>query len=174
MKDSQYLDFVLSEQLPKTKVWSVISKQHGDQLGTIKYFGRWRQYTFFPNTGTVWNTQCLQDVTSFLNKENYARQGIKYTPIKPSVSQEPDHISMGGAAYPLEEWLFDFANKPRKKVDKLSDDKLLEYIKTKEYRCCFCADLKRDVLEKGVEAIDKHDGMICGGVEEMYQLRGRY
>jgi hypothetical protein len=32
-------------------------------LGIIKWFGRWRQYAFFPDNGTVYNVECLNDIT---------------------------------------------------------------------------------------------------------------
>lgn len=74
MKESKYLEFRFAEQKPKTKVWEVISKQHGFRLGLIKYFGRWRQYAFWPEAGTIWNHECLKDVIEFLNYENGLRK----------------------------------------------------------------------------------------------------
>jgi hypothetical protein len=59
-------------------------------------------------------------------------------------------------------------------VDKMSDKDLLEYIRNRKYYCCFCADLQKKVIENGLEEIDKYDGMICGGVEDMLIRRGRY
>lgn len=46
----------------KTKVVLVYSKQGGYVLGTIKWFGRWRQYAFFPDNDTAWNPNCLEAV----------------------------------------------------------------------------------------------------------------
>ena len=48
----------------KTEVWQVISVK-GVFLGDIKWFGRWRQYAFFPEENTVFNRQCLQDIYMF-------------------------------------------------------------------------------------------------------------
>ncbi len=31
-------------------------------LGRIKWFSRWRQYTFFPEEDTVWNRNCLMEI----------------------------------------------------------------------------------------------------------------
>lgn len=42
----------------------VRSKRHRDVLGEIKWFGRWRQYAFFPEPGTGWNPECLGEVTA--------------------------------------------------------------------------------------------------------------
>ena len=59
---SKYLKFHLLEQKPKTKVIGVYSKKNDDVLGEIKWFGRWRQYAFFPESGTIFNSECLNDI----------------------------------------------------------------------------------------------------------------
>ena len=58
--------------------------------------------------------------------------------------------------------------------DKMTDTDLIEYIKDRKYYCSFCHGLKKQVLEEGVTAIDEYDGMICGGVEDMFIRRGRW
>lgn len=63
---SKYLEFRLLEQKPKTEVIQVLSKQDGSSLGIVKWFGRWRQYAFFPEDGTVFNTDCLNDIQSYI------------------------------------------------------------------------------------------------------------
>jgi len=63
---SKYLEFRLLKQKPKTKVIGVLSKLHGSRLGTIKWFGRWRQYTFSPESGTVFNVECLNDILLYI------------------------------------------------------------------------------------------------------------
>ena len=60
------MEFVLVEDKPKTQVWSVVSKEHYFPLGTIKWFGRWRQYAFFPEADTVFNKDCLDDLRVFI------------------------------------------------------------------------------------------------------------
>ena len=57
---------------------------------------------------------------------------------------------------------------------KMTDKELLEYIKNREYKCCDCAALQKEVLKRGLIAIDEYDGMICGGVEDMFIRRGRW
>jgi len=56
----------------------------------------------------------------------------------------------------------------------MTDTDLIEYIKDRKYYCSFCHGLKKQVLEEGVTAIDEYDGMICGGVEDMFIRRGRW
>ena len=63
---SHYLKFKLIEEKPKTDVYEVCSKMTGLRLGMIKWFGRWRQYSFFPENETVFNGVCLDDIISFI------------------------------------------------------------------------------------------------------------
>ena len=71
---SKYLEFALLEKKPKTQVIKVMSKIHGNSLGVIKWFGRWRQYSFFPEPETVFNVECLNDIKSYiLRLKSYKR-----------------------------------------------------------------------------------------------------
>ena len=63
---SKYLEFTTVERKAKTDVISVESKRTGDILGVIKWFGRWRQYAFFPKTDTIFNTECLNDIVKYI------------------------------------------------------------------------------------------------------------
>jgi len=36
--------------------------------GKVKWFGRWRQYVFAPAANTVWNPDCLNEVSRFVVK----------------------------------------------------------------------------------------------------------
>lgn len=63
------------------------------------------------------------------------------------------------------------------KTLKMSDADLLDYIKSTKMLCLFCDELKKDVLERGLIAIDEHHKSkktICGAVENMYQKRGSW
>jgi len=64
--ESKYIEFMLIEKKPKTDVFAIISKSHLDQLGIIKWYAPWRQYCFFPEEQTIWNTNCMQDVKEFI------------------------------------------------------------------------------------------------------------
>ncbi len=65
---SEYLTFVNAAQPlgHKTKVVEVRSKNTNDALGIIKWWPAWRQYCFFPEEGTVWSIQCMDDVRNFV------------------------------------------------------------------------------------------------------------
>jgi len=66
---SKYLEFRVLEQKPKTQVIEVISKLHSLRLGIIMWFGRWRQYAFFPEPETVFNVECLNDIVSYIEEK---------------------------------------------------------------------------------------------------------
>ena len=50
----------------KTQQWLVLSHR-GEVLGKVKWFGRWRQYTFHPAETTVFNNGCLGDIIVFID-----------------------------------------------------------------------------------------------------------
>lgn len=50
----------------KTKVWRVASKESDAFLGTVKWHGPWRKYCFFPNEETLFEEDCLDDISKFL------------------------------------------------------------------------------------------------------------
>jgi hypothetical protein len=39
-------------------------------LGTVRWYGAWRQYTFDPTPGTTFNRDCLIDLANFLRRVN--------------------------------------------------------------------------------------------------------
>jgi hypothetical protein len=63
---SKYLEFNALEQKPKTEVVEVASKLLNCRLGIIMWYGNWRQYAFFPEEGTIFNVECLNDISSFI------------------------------------------------------------------------------------------------------------
>lgn len=58
-----YLTFTRAPAPGTTQVWHVRSTRSGDLLGTIKWYGAWRQYTFWPEPHTTFNTGCLDTIT---------------------------------------------------------------------------------------------------------------
>jgi len=61
------------EHLPlpkhKTKRFNVITKDAGDSIGTVAWYGPWRKYCFFPHVNTVFEQDCLRDIADFIEKE---------------------------------------------------------------------------------------------------------
>lgn len=64
--DSEYLTFIEVHDTGKTKVWDVLSKSGGYRLAQVRWYGPWRQYTFRPEPNTIWNTACMETVTTFI------------------------------------------------------------------------------------------------------------
>lgn len=67
MAEHEYLRF--EETWPtnkKTAVVMIYSKRWGSLLGTIKWYGPWRQYVLEPQEGTVWNPDCLVAVNAVI------------------------------------------------------------------------------------------------------------
>ncbi len=60
-----YLWMVQVGDTGKTKVWAVISKEGGFELGKVKWFGRWRCYAFFP-TDSIFEPKCLREIADFI------------------------------------------------------------------------------------------------------------
>lgn len=58
-----YLEFEVSDSPSgKTKVVWIWKVGESILLGRIAWFGRWRQYAFYPEPGTIWNPDCLESV----------------------------------------------------------------------------------------------------------------
>lgn len=55
---------IIPDKKRKTKIWRVDSI-HGDLLGEVLWFGRWRCYTFHPAAATIFNSGCLDDISMF-------------------------------------------------------------------------------------------------------------
>lgn len=56
----------------KTKTFFVMTNQSNDCIGQIAWYGRWRQYAFFPENNTVYEPRCLQDIANFITSEMIA------------------------------------------------------------------------------------------------------
>ncbi len=63
-----FVKFEVIEEKPKTKVYSVTKTHGGDFLGTVKWWGAWRQYCFFPDPDTLYSDGCLQAIVDFIKQ----------------------------------------------------------------------------------------------------------
>ena len=76
--ESEYLRFERdtdAEAGLKTQVWLVVSRSSDVELGQIRWFGRWHQYAFYPEQGTIWNQGCLADVNWVMRRLMSERRG---------------------------------------------------------------------------------------------------
>ncbi len=52
----------------KTHVWECVSNSSGAVLGTVRWYGAWRQYCFFPEANTIFNKTCMENIIEFVNE----------------------------------------------------------------------------------------------------------
>ena len=71
MLNSEYLTIQYAGDSPsgKTSTWEVIAVRNGALLGVVRWFGRWRQYAFFPEPGTIYSAGCMADVEAFISEQ---------------------------------------------------------------------------------------------------------
>ena len=50
----------------KTRIVSVNARSSGVLLGEIRWFGRWRQYCFYPEHSTIFNRGCMTDIIGYI------------------------------------------------------------------------------------------------------------
>lgn len=72
MRIGKYLRVERLPDLPRRKThrWDIYGVRRGELLGSIAWFGRWRQYTFNPASDTTFNHSCLTDIAEFLKNMN--------------------------------------------------------------------------------------------------------
>lgn len=63
---SKWIKFVEMQTSTKTKIFMVYAKQDDSVIGQVRWYAPWRQYSFQPMEGTVFERQCLLDITRFI------------------------------------------------------------------------------------------------------------
>ena len=63
----KYISFTERDPKPKTKVFTVESKNFCCLLGVVKWHTPWRRYCFFVEDGTFFDADCLRDIQDFIN-----------------------------------------------------------------------------------------------------------
>lgn len=81
MTPKKYIDWVLTEEKPKTDVFTVFSKSSLIELAEIKWYPRWRQYCIIIGD-TVWSEGCWDELGAFLRQ---AKQIYKDRKIQGSI-----------------------------------------------------------------------------------------
>ena len=62
----------------KTKRFYVMTADRTTDLGTIRFYPKWRKYAFYPNPDTLYEVDCLRDIAQFCADETAAwRLGLK-------------------------------------------------------------------------------------------------
>ena len=76
--EGKYIKFVeFLVVTTKTRVFDILNKDTHCIIGTIRWYGPWRKYSFFPEPNTVFESQCLSDITKFLNDLMLERKLVK-------------------------------------------------------------------------------------------------
>ena len=65
----KWIKFELLDATRKTKRWQV-QMQEGTALGSVHWYGAWRQYCFFPLADTIYERQCLRDIAQFCETQS--------------------------------------------------------------------------------------------------------
>ena len=69
-KRTKYMTFELVDRKPKTTEWDVVNNKSGALLGTVAWYGPWRQYVFEAIDQPIFNNGCLVELTDFLTDLN--------------------------------------------------------------------------------------------------------
>lgn len=67
----------------KTRRFAAISRQNRRQLGFVKWYAQWRQYTFFPFAATVFDKKCLRELAEFCEDRTNAHKELNVPGRKP-------------------------------------------------------------------------------------------
>ena len=66
---TKYMTFVKVGQKPKTSEWHIVNNESGYVLGSIAWYGAWRQYVVDTAEATF-NNGCLDTISQFLTRLN--------------------------------------------------------------------------------------------------------
>lgn len=75
----EYIEVRKAPQDPKRKtpIYEIRNKHSGSNIGTVAWYGRWRQFCFFPFGATIWSTGCLDDLKDVIAKAMDERRRVK-------------------------------------------------------------------------------------------------
>jgi len=124
LKETKYLQFIVKEHKPKTKVVAVVNKTHQEEIGEIRWYSAWRQYCFFPYDRTIWNKGCLTDINDMITE---------LTPVRPK--PKPKTIGVIAASVDdFQKWRIDKKHRPSKKAGVRNTQRLYTY-RNNTYYC---------------------------------------
>lgn len=67
-----FLQFTQQQSKGKTNIWRVGCNDA--YLGIVKWYSGWRRYTFFPESNTLFDSNCLKEITSFIDEQMKLRK----------------------------------------------------------------------------------------------------
>ena len=57
------------KQGKKTSLWIIKTKTDKLTIGLVKWHSAWRKYAFFPIQDSIWEEDCLKDISEFMEEE---------------------------------------------------------------------------------------------------------
>lgn len=61
-----YSKYVGQSKSGKTEIWVMVAVADDTPLGQVYWYASWRQYAFYPAEHTLWNADCLDEVSGFV------------------------------------------------------------------------------------------------------------
>lgn len=76
---ASYIEFVALGIPPRksTQLWNVVAKGGNGILGQVKWFSRWRKYTFFPMSNTAFEGTCMREISAFIEDRTKEHRAAK-------------------------------------------------------------------------------------------------
>lgn len=68
-----YFRFFSHSESGRTAMWRVLTKDDG-LLGEIRWFARWRKYSFYPADDCVFEQVCLREIAAFIEDQTKAHR----------------------------------------------------------------------------------------------------
>lgn len=63
-----FIELPQDKNKKKTKTFVIKNKEYGGRIGIVKWYSGWRKYTFFPDNNTLYESDCLSDISNFLTQ----------------------------------------------------------------------------------------------------------
>ena len=60
----------------KTEIWNVVAQEE-HRLGEVRWWPAWRRYTFHPDTGTLYDAGCLDEIARFCSEQTKERRLVR-------------------------------------------------------------------------------------------------
>lgn len=65
-RETKFMTFRKVRTTGKTEVWEVVSNKHKVRLGIVKWYGAWFRYAFMPEPNTLFDADCLGEISKTL------------------------------------------------------------------------------------------------------------
>ena len=73
------LEDLLAWHITGTEIFEISTADRTQLLGQVRWFPRWRKYSFFPRPDRVFESSCLRDIADFCERETLERESLTLT-----------------------------------------------------------------------------------------------